>query len=288
MELVSQKKELLGSLIEIQLPNEHSFLFSPCFEEIARIEKTYSRFIDNSELSTLNKTPHEWKKTTEEMLKLIQKAEEFYTKTNGFFDITVKSALDALGYDSKYSFTAKQGTEQRNTKRPQIHFDTHTALLNNEIDFGGLGKGYALDRVAQLLESHGVNQYYINAGGDIYAKASGSNPWTILLEHPDDATRAIGSIELNGKAIAASAPNRRKWGEYHHLIDPKTMLPAQGVKAIFIIAQTGIEADAYAKGIFCAGFEKGIAISQKLPVEMLLISAENKMYQSKGFDATFF
>ncbi len=75
--------------------------------------------------------------------------------------------------------------------------------------------------------------------------------------------------------LQASAPNRRKWGKFHHLLN---------AKAIFVIAKTGIEADGYAT----AGFKEGIELSKKLPVEMLLISSENKMYQSKGVEAKIF
>lgn len=63
---------------------------------------------------------------------------------------------------------------------------------------------------------------------------------------------------------------------------------AIGNKAIFIVAKTGIEADAYATAIFCAGFEEGIALSQKLPVQVLLVSSKNRMYQSPGFGAKLF
>jgi thiamine biosynthesis lipoprotein ApbE len=74
----------------------------------------------------------------------------------------------------------------------------------------------------------------------------------------------------------------------HHLINAKTLTPSQGVKAIFLIAATGMEADAYATAIFTAGFEKGAALAASLPVQMLLISSENKMYKTPDFAAEFF
>ncbi|MFA5929599.1 MAG: FAD:protein FMN transferase, partial [Candidatus Micrarchaeia archaeon] len=162
-------------------------------------------------------------------------------------------------------------------------------LLNKEIDFGGFGKGFALDRVSSLLEGHGVSHYCINAGGDIFARrGDGESPWEILLEHPDDPSRAIGKVPIDNCSIAASAPNRRKWGEFHHLLNAKTGKPAKGVKAVFAIAKTGIEADAYATALFTAGFEEGIALSSRLPVEALIISSQDKMFQSKGFKAELF
>jgi thiamine biosynthesis lipoprotein len=308
MDIVARTEELLGSAIEIKLPRQHSSLFPKCFAEMKRIEDAYSRFIPNSELSRLNCHLGSWQDASEELISLLVLAKEFRQKTDGNFDITLKAVLDGIGYDKDYSFQKKQGGDGlaamlRSALPPiqtgfarqayggavQIDVQKGRVQLSKEIDFGGFGKGFALDRVAALLETNGIFHYYLNAGGDIFAKsAQGQAPWEILLEHPDDPSRAIGKISLNGKSIAGSAPNRRKWGDSHHLINAKTLKPAQGTKAIFVIAKTGIEADAYATALFTAGFEEGISLSRRLPLEMLSISSTNKMYKSPGFGAELF
>ncbi len=283
--MISKREELLGTVIEITLPERHSSLFSRCFAEIRRIERAYSRFLEDSELSKLNCRLGEWQDASAGMLYLVSKGLEFREKSEGNFDITLKAVLDRMGYRS-----AKMGKESGN-HGPDILIDEKNSriLLNKEIEFGGFGKGYALDCVSRLLEKEGASRYYINAGGDIYAKKGQDDaPWEILLEHPDDPSRAIGKIELDGRAIAASAPNRRRWGDFHHLINAKTKRPASGVKAIFVIAETGMEADAYATALFTAGFAEGIELSRRLPVEVLIISEQNKMYQSEGFGAELF
>lgn len=227
------------------------------------------------------------------MIWLISKAIEFKEKTEGNFDITVKSILDDLGYDKEYSFKKKEQTNKKTISQAkqeiEVNKKDNKVKLNKEIDFGGFGKGFALDRVKELLEQNKINHYYINAGGDIFARSDkNQEPWIILLEHPNDSSRAIGKIELNKRSLAGSAPNRRRWGKYHHLINMKTREPATGVKAIFVIAKTGIEADTYSTALFTAGFEEGILLSRKLPVEVLIVSNTNKMYQSDGFGAEIF
>ncbi len=294
MEFSEARESLLGTAVEIKLPRKNSGLFSACFGEMKRIERAYSRFLPGSTLSRLNSELGEWHDASEEMLFLLEEAAGFNSRTEGNFDITLKSALDDLGYDSKYSFEPKTKPDRSiapGDSRNQIQIDKEKrrVLLNKEIDFGGFGKGHALDKVGALLESQGVSHYYINAGGDILAKrAPEAPPWTTLLEHPDDPERAIGKMELDGRSIAGSAPNRRKWGNFHHLLNAKTGLPAEGAKAIFVLAKRGIEADAYATAIFTAGFRDGIALSQRLPVEILFVSSENKMYRSPGFPAELF
>ena len=303
--MVSRSQEALGSLVQLKLPKGRESLFSPCFAELERIEAAYSRFRPDSELSRLNRRLGEWQPASDELLAIVARAEEFRSLTAGHFDIALKEALEELGYDENYSFQPKPHrfslgslphpfSAILSSVSPRLQLDAghNKIMLHKPIEFGGLGKGYALDRVASLLEGSGVSRYCINAGGDIYAKrGSEGAPWKILLEHPDDEERAIGQIELDGLALAGSAPNRRKWGkdgQMHHLLNARTGKPAQGMKAIFVLAKTGIEADAYSTALFTSGFEEGIALSKRLPVEMLSISGEGRMYQSPGFDAEIF
>ncbi len=294
----ARSRRLLGTHVEVKLREEDSGQFPACFNEIQRIERAFSRFLDDSELSRLNSNIGAWQDASPEMVLLVAKALQLYKDTGGLFDITVKETLDSLGYDKEYSFTRKPLLKRgllhaiRKSVEGNVALDTKTGriLLNKQIDFGGFGKGYALDSVAKLLESRGVTHYYVNAGGDIIARRGEGQPeWIILLEHPDDTSRVIGKIPLDGSAIAASAPNRRKWGDgLHHLIDPRTGKPATGVKSTFVIARQGVDADAYATALFAAGFAGSIALCAKLPIEALVISSEDKLFYTRGFAAEFF
>ncbi|MEM4634230.1 MAG: FAD:protein FMN transferase, partial [Candidatus Anstonellaceae archaeon] len=291
MKLAARSEQHLGTVVEIKLPASHTSLFSQCFLEFARIEKKFSRFLPSSELSRANSNLGVWQEASEELLFLVRSAEDFRIKTNGAFDITIKQRLEELGYGPKHKASQNIIQKMRSLLLPPIKIDNGSKriLLNKEIDLGGLGKGYAIDKVAYLLESKGVSHYYINAGGDIYAKSKKGEPnWSILLEHPDDPERAIGKISINSMAIAASAANRRKWGRFHHLINPKTLLPAKNMKACFVLAKSAMEADAYATALFCAGFQEAIHLCNKLGLTALLISNDNKMYQTPGFSAEFF
>ncbi len=286
MAIASRAKELLGTLIEIKLPEQHSHFFPICFAELERIEATYSRFL-NSQLTKANQKLGVWQEASDEFIYLLSKSEEFRQNTNGNFDIALKSVLDEMGYVSYSSNSKKDKIVSSNVM--MIDRENNRFMINKEIELGGLGKGFALDRLSSILHSHTVDHYYVNAGGDICAKKGKSElPWTIILEHPDDPSRAIGTICIDGSSIACSSPNRRKWGNNHHLINAPTKKPATGIKAIFVTAKTGIEADAYATGLFTAGFSQAIALSEKLPIEVLIISSDGKMFQSKGFDAELF
>ncbi len=293
MRLVSAKAEVLGTLVELKLPEGNQSVIEECFKEFKRIEEKYSRFKKNSVLSLVNSRVGVWQKGDKELIFLLKKSLEFNTKTKGFFDVTIKATLEKLGYDSKYSFRQKKEIEndfEDFIEEPIIvNEQNNEFLLHKEVDFGGLGKGFAIDSVSEILEKNSIDYYYINAGGDVFGKSGkGNEPWVVLLENPDNPEFAIGKIELNGKAIACSAPNRRKWLEYHHLINPKTKSPSNENKAVFVLADSALEADAYATGLFCAGFEESLKISKELAVEILAISNNNKIYSSNGFKAELF
>ena len=293
-ELACREQKVLGSILVIQLPaGAGEGVFGRCFAEAKRIEQKFSRFLPDSELCRLNANLGVWQDASEEYLHLLGRAQEFYEKSGGRFDVSLKADLERLGYDPSYSFRRKGGrAKDFEDESPAYSIDERRGqvALFREVELGGLGKGYALDRIAQIIDAAGLQHYCINAGGDIYARrGAGELPWRVLLEHPGDPKRAMGEIALDGQAIAASAPNRRKWGDgLHHLLDAKTGEPVTGVKATFIVAKTGIEADAYSTAIFTAGFEGAVQLCKTLPVQAMVISGEDKVFRTDGFDAKLF
>lgn len=288
MDFVSKSEEHLGSTFEIRMPRGFDDVFTECFSRLHQIDLEYSRFRDDSKLSIINTHLGVWYDASDELLYLASKALEFNKLTEKNFDATLKSSLESLGYDKEYSFKVRPLKKDHILKKfftpIVLDWKNHRIKFRSEIEFGGFGKGYCLDVISKILDEHNITEYYINGGGDIYSKGQ----WTILLEHPDDPEKAIGEIKLDGMAIACSAPNRRRWGKYHHLLNAKTRMPQDEVKCIFVIAKTGIEADAYATSIFAAGFVEGIRLSKNLPVEMLMVSKENQMYISEGFNAKIY
>ncbi|MDE1798553.1 MAG: FAD:protein FMN transferase, partial [Candidatus Micrarchaeota archaeon] len=189
--VAARSEPALGSVIEIKLPQRHAGLFPLCFSEIGRIERSFTRFKETSELSRLNRRLGVWQGASDELIALALRAEEFRQKTDGYFDITVKARLEQLGYGPKSGGQeTKKPFDPLALLRglgPSVRVDRKNGRiwLGKQIEFGGLGKGYALDCVAALLEKSGADHYFINAGGDVYARRGrGQGPWTVLLEHP--------------------------------------------------------------------------------------------------------
>lgn len=250
------------------------------FEECERIEQTFSRFLPESKLSHVNRHLKEWQTVSDEFFSLLSFCEEIKKMTHGAFDCTVKSILDGWGYNANYTLT--EG-EQGNIG--VIEFgEKNRIFLHAPIDFGGIGKGYALDKVLPFFDD--FSNILLNAGGDIYARGAGKTGegWKIFFEHPQNAQKAIGEVIVDDFFLAASSPLQRKWRNRHHLVSPKHVSPAEKSAICFTQAKKGILADAFSTGLFVLGVDNIITIPKTLPVEFFLLEKNGKkMIRSSGF-----
>jgi FAD:protein FMN transferase len=143
--------------------------------------------------------------------------------------------------------------------------DDNTVSSRNpavELDLGGYGKGYALDRAADILHARGVHNALINIGGNVMALGSkGDQPWRVGIQHPREP-RPLASLPLrDGEAIGTSGDYQRYFElngvRYCHLLDPRTGKPAQGTEAVTILitprAHAGTLSDAASKPIYLGG-----------------------------------
>lgn len=218
--------------------------FAAVEAELERLEAILSRFRPDSELSRLNRDGHVEAGT--DLLVVSTLALEARELTGGLFDPTVHDALVAAGYDR--SFELLQHDRPR-TATPVACAGSVTIrgreirlAPGTHLDLGGIGKGYAVDRAAELLGAHGPA--LVNAGGDIACRGGS---WHVGVELPGD----VLTIALERGAIATSGSDRRAWAGGHHLIDPSTGLPARSAYLrVTVAAATATAAEVLAKAIY--------------------------------------
>jgi thiamine biosynthesis lipoprotein len=151
------------------------------------------------------------------------------------------------------------------------------------VDVGAAGKGYLVDLVAALLRESGIDEYVVDASGDMVHRGEGS--LRVGLEHPLDSSKAIGVYELRNRALCASATNRRTWGNgLHHVIDATTGLPTQQVIATWVIADSALVADGLATALFFAG-EQQLA---RFDFQFVRMFSTGRVEQSAQFDGELF
>jgi thiamine biosynthesis lipoprotein len=219
--------------------------------EFERLEQVMSRFRDDSELSRLNRDGS-IAEASPDLVRVVELSLEARETTGGRFDPTVHDAVVAAGYDRTFDAVAP-ATIVDPVEAPArcgggVHVTGPTIELEPGIrlDLGGIGKGYAADRVAELLAVAGP--CLVNAGGDL-AVRGGS--WPIGVT--DDVT-----LELTRGGLATSGRDRRRWlrngEEQHHLIDPATGLPAVGTPIrVTVVADSAAAAEVAAKTAFLGG-----------------------------------
>ena len=217
-------------------------------QEFERLEQVMSRFRDDSELSRLNRDGA-LDDASRDLVRVVELALEAREATGGRFDPTVHDAMVAAGYDRTFDAVAPDAASgERPPPAPcggGIHVDGKRITLEpgSRLDLGGIGKGYAVDRVAELLTV--VGPCLVNAGGDL-AVLGGSWPVGVT----DEIT-----LELTRGGIATSGRDRRRWvrdgEERHHLIDPSTGLPATDAPLrVTVVAGCAAAAEVAAKAAF--------------------------------------
>lgn len=235
--------------------------------EINRLEKLLSVQNKNSEIFKLNQS----KKMTvsEDTLTLITRSKEIYTLTDGAFDISCEPLIREWGFYSglenkvpsqKVIETALEGVGAEHIK---IKDSTVTLDDNTSLDLGGIAKGYASHKAAEILKDNGVTSALMSLGGNV--RAVGSKPdgesWSVAVTDPDDNSKSIGTLKISDKAVVTSGGYQRYFEEngqtYHHIIDTKTGYPADsGLKSVTIVSDDDALADSLSTALFVMGLEK--------------------------------
>ncbi|MEO9327135.1 FAD:protein FMN transferase [Gordonia aurantiaca] len=219
--------------------------------EIERIDLAWSRFRDDSMVAAMARTAGRYPIEPCDR-PLLDWYRRLYELTGGAVTPLVGGTLAAAGYDADYTLRPASSIPAA-PAWDDVIVGHHEALDLREpvlVDVGAAGKGFAVDRVAEIVAGF-VDDYIVDAGGDMVVSPR-ETPVRVALEHPLDPVRAIGVVALDGGAICASASNRRTWADWHHIVDPRTASPAWEVLATWVIAPTAMEADGLATALFFA------------------------------------
>ena len=213
-------------------------------------EQTFSRFRSDSCLSILN-TTGVVSDPDEEFVALLQLSLQMYQETSGVFNIAVGRKMDAGGYDAQYSFVAHEETEDLPRLTEVLEVTDRKVRLKEgvKLDVGGIGKGYAIDALAQAYKDQFNLQFFlINGGGDIYTTSNCGTLVTVALAHPTDRELAIGTVDLRNQGFAASSPFVRSWqnketGATHN------HLHTDNEVASFVVGKSACLADVWATAL---------------------------------------
>jgi len=267
-------------------PHDEEKILKTIKDRIEEFEQTYSRFRDDSLISKISREGGEYilPDDAEPMLSLYR---ELYALTDGLVTPLIGGLISDAGYDANYTLVPKQ-----NLKSPPSWDDVmaykHPVLSVKKpvsLDFGAAGKGYLIDLVGKLLEENSIKGYCIDAGGDILRKAKDNKPMRIGLENPQNTTEAVGVYELTNGSICGSAGSRRAWGNFTHIINPKTQTSPRDIIAVWVMADSALLADALTTCLF---FVPAAKIREAYKFEYVLLNKDYSVEKSEGFSGELF
>ena len=241
------------------------------------LEDQLTVFRAHSEISQLNRTAaQQWVVVESRLFQLLQQAVDLYQSTGGAFDITAGPLSRTWGFHRRAhrlpcqkeiaAVLATVGTRwlRLDPSRNSVAF----ARPGLEINLGAIGKGYALDRCAELLVEREVENFVIH-GGQSSVLARGSHVgadavggWTVSLRHPLRHDQQLAEIHLRDRALGTSGSANQffhfEGKRYGHVIDPRTGYPADRLLSATVLASSAGQADALATAFFVMGVDQAL------------------------------
>ena len=253
-------------------------------ERIDTFDRTYSRFRADSVVTAMSQKTGDFV-LPKDAKYLFSVYYDLYKKTNGYFTPLIGDVLSDAGYDATYSLQQKRELRVPLPWEEVMEYTSPTLTIKKPtlLDFGAGGKGYLVDLVSDVLIENDIHEYCIDAGGDILYK--NQKPIVIGLEHPEDPTQVIGTYTLVNGSICGSAHNRRTWGTFTHIINPKTLGSATNVRAVWVIAPTAFIADAIATCLF---FCSPDVLIKEYNFEYVIVYTDYSVKTSTNFSGELF
>jgi thiamine biosynthesis lipoprotein len=280
-------------------PERASMGFMAARAFIAAEETRFTRFSPNSELARLNRATGEWFTVSPQMFSVLQQMVRLIDQTDGLFSPCILSALEMAGYDRSMEVIRAQGAQIRPTfpapaplERCQIELDPAKSAVRlasgARIDLGGIAKSWIAESAAYVLAEYS-EACVVNAGGDLFAIGlpQAETSWSVALEDPRDSQAILAVLHVGPGAVTTSSITKRSWIQngrlHHHLIDPRTGLPAQtDWLSVTVIAASATLADVFAKALLIAGSRdaRQIAESHK-DIEFIGVDGQGRLWGSE-------
>ena len=266
-------------------------------QQLVLLNQQMSTYIDDSELNRLNRALiGEWVPVSTNLFDVLLLSMEIGWTSSGAFDITVGPLVDLWGFGPGKALASpalptvddiQQRLSNTGFNNIELNVENNSVMKVKAIalDLSGVAKGYAVDKIAELLQFAGYDRFMVEIGGEIRLQGNSPRrvPWRIAIEQPDPGR--FGSprqaVNLSDVALATSGDYRNYFEKdgkrYSHTIDPRTGYPVEhSLASVTVIADTSAYADALATAINVMGPERGMqmAVEQGLAVYIIVKSGD--------------
>lgn len=257
-------------------------------DAIDTFERRFSRFREDSELTTFNRQAGKRTPITQGFQRLLETAQTYTMRTEGLYNPFILPALQRAGYQSSWPTPEKPTTIDFRSRTvasgAALRIGEGWARIpaDTALDFGGIGKGYLLDQLADMLAPEALDGYWLSLGGDIICSGHdlAGAAWHIAVQDALQSERSIRSLihtQPDRSAIATSGTTKRRGPAWHHIIDPRTGAPAEtDVLTATVVSDSGTAADVYAKAIVIGGPELARQYKQAGYIRSCIVQATGR------------
>ncbi|UCG53805.1 MAG: FAD:protein FMN transferase [Candidatus Latescibacterota bacterium] len=266
------------------------------FEEMTRLIDIFNRYDSSTPLSVLNQQGY-LTGPPAELTDVVTRAIEICKLSHGAFDITVKPIVDLF---------KNHGDDRR--PAPDDIDETLTLVGSDKIELAvdrigfqragmgmtldGIAKGYIVDRISDVLVSHGVDNHLINAGGDIRARGARQDkrPWAVAIQDPQKKGNYPQVVRLTDGAVATSGSYEVYYDQQrilHHIIDPQIGTSPNHNVSVSVMSESVMQADALSTAVFVLRQTAGKRLIESMPnSSSLVIDSNLTQYRSDGWPST--
>ena len=263
--------------------------------EINRLEQELSRTVSTSYIYKLNENGSA--AVSEETANLLKAAMDYSAATGGLFDMTVAPLVSLWGITTdspRVPSRSEMDALLPLVGSDHVHLDGQTVTLDAgcAVDLGGIAKGYASDRVAQVLGQYAVTGAAVSLGGNVYV--CGQKPdgtaWSVAVQDPKKTDAYAMTLDLTDVFAVTSGGYQRYFTDadgtvYQHILDPRTGYPAQtDLLSVTVIGQNGTMADAYSTALYVMGEQAACDFWRQSggAFDLVLITADGRVLYTPG------
>lgn len=266
-----------------------------CRETLEKYHRLWDVNSEESEISALNAHAGiSAVSVSEETADILEKSKFYCAETNGFFDVTVGAAakLWNIPYDARIPSNEELTEAIHKTGIDILEICENSAYLTKEgasVTLGAIAKGYATDKIVEIMKKNKIRSALVNLGGNIYVLGEEQK---IGIADPQNAGKTVGSVKLAGKAVTTSAGNYRYFEEngvrYCHILNPYTASPANaGLLSVTIICSDATAADVLSTACYVIGYANSLPLLREYDAEAVFVTDSNTVYYTDGVEEVF-
>lgn len=296
---------LMGTTLSIEVDaadaDRAAAAVEAAFAEVARLEAILSDWSETSELARFHRVESgAWFDASAELAELVTRSKEISHASHGAFDPSVGALVrvwraafahasfpPAAELDSALATRGIDALEQLNGARPGLR----SVRAGLRLDFGAIGKGYALERAARELESRGVTRALLSFGGQLLAldPPRGTSGWRVAIAHPARPGDVLETRSLARVSLSTSGDQERgrivDGRRVSHIVDPRDGRPVEGMLAAIVEHPRAADADAWSTALYVLGARDGAALARERGLDCILWPTEGEPVRLGAFAA---